>query len=56
MLGFTARYVRGEIDTDADELEDAKWCAADDLPTTFPGNISISQWLLKDFVSRNKNG
>ncbi len=53
MLGFTAQYVGGEIDTDGDELEDAKWYAVDDLPTTFPGNISISQWLLKDFVARH---
>ncbi len=53
MLGFTASYVRGEIDTTGDELEDAKWCAADDLPTTFPGNISISQWLLSDFIKRH---
>lgn len=54
MLGFTARYVSGEIDTSQDELEDARWCPADDLPRTFPGNISISQWLLQDFLSRNK--
>ena len=54
MLGFTARYVSGEIDTTADELEDAKWCPVDDMPNTFPGNISISQWLLNDFIERNK--
>lgn len=52
MLGFTAQYVAGEIDTSTDELEDAKWFAVDDLPTTFPGNISISQWLLQDFIKR----
>lgn len=56
MLGFTAQYVSGEIDTAADELEDARWCAADDLPNTFPGNISISQWLLNDFLVRKKGG
>ena len=56
MLGFTAQYVSGEISTDQDELEDAKWCPVDDLPTTFPGNISISQWLLNDFVERKKSG
>ncbi len=55
MLGFTARYVSGEIDTGSDELEDAKWCAADDLPNTFPGNISISQWLLADFIRRQRD-
>ncbi|MFT5442146.1 MAG: NAD+ diphosphatase [Myxococcota bacterium] len=54
MLGFTAQYVSGEIDTEPDELEDAKWFAVDDLPTTFPGTISISQWLLQDFIKRIK--
>jgi len=52
MLGYTAKYVSGEIDTTEDELEDAKWCHPDDMPTTFPGNISISQWLLNDFLER----
>lgn len=56
MLGFTAQYVSGEISTEQDELEDAKWCRVDDLPTTFPGNISISQWLLNDFIERKKSG
>jgi NAD+ diphosphatase len=56
MLGFTAQYVSGNIDTEADELEDANWFAVDDLPTTFPGNISISQWLLNDFIERKRGG
>ncbi len=56
MLGFTAQYVSGEIDTTDDELEDANWYAVDDLPTTFPGNISISQWLLNDFIARRHAG
>ncbi len=54
MLGYTAQYVGGEIDTEHDELEDAKWCHADDMPNTFPGNISISQWLLNDFLRRKR--
>lgn len=56
MLGFTAQYVSGEIDTTADELDDANWYAVDELPTTFPGNISISQWLLNDFIARKRGG
>jgi NAD+ diphosphatase len=56
MLGFTAQYVSGNVDTEADELEDADWFAFDDLPTTFPGNISISQWLLNDFIERKRGG
>jgi NAD+ diphosphatase len=55
MLGFTARYKSGEIDTrHDDEVEDAGWFRADDLPGTFPGNVSISQWLLNDFLERQR--
>jgi NAD+ diphosphatase len=55
MLGFTARYASGEIDTSHDdEVEDAGWFAVDELPNTFPGNISISQWLLNDFIERKR--
>ena len=53
MLGFTARYASGSVDTDHDkEMEAADFFHVDDLPTTFPGNISISQWLLEDFIKR----
>ena len=55
MLGFTARYKDGQIDTSHDdEVEDAGWFAADDLPGTFPGSVSISQWLLHDFIDRHR--
>jgi NAD+ diphosphatase len=55
MLGFTAQYVSGEIDTSHDEeIDDARWCHIDDMPNTFPGNISISQWLLNDFLDRRR--
>jgi len=51
MLGFTARYKAGEIDTSQDaEIEDAGWFRATDLPNVFPGRISISQWLLHDWI------
>jgi NAD+ diphosphatase len=53
MLGFTARYRAGEIRVDGTEIEDAGWFRADDMPMTFPGNISISQWLIRDFLVRN---
>jgi len=53
MLGFTARYRAGEIDITEDELEDAGWFTADALPAVFPGNMSISQWLIRDFVRRH---
>jgi NAD+ diphosphatase len=51
MLGFTARYKAGEIDTRHDaEIDDAGWFKATELPGVFPGRISISQWLLYDWV------
>ncbi|MDE0886609.1 MAG: NAD(+) diphosphatase [Myxococcota bacterium] len=54
MLGFTARYKSGSVDTDHDdEMEAANFFHVDNLPTTFPGEISISQWLLRDFVQRH---
>ena len=52
MLGFTAQYKAGEIDVSHDDLEAAGWYTVDELPKTFPGNISISQWLLNDFIAR----
>jgi len=54
MLGFVATYASGEIDIAADELEDAGWYDVNSLPPTFPGNVSISQWLLKDFIERHQ--
>jgi NAD+ diphosphatase len=52
MLGFTARYRAGELRVDGVELEDARWFHRDDLPMLFPGNVSISQWLIRDFLGR----
>ena len=55
MLGFTAEYLSGEVDTSHDpEMETAGFFDVNDLPHTFPGNISISQWLLNDFIDRRQ--
>ena len=57
MLGFTAKYASGEINTDHDdEMEDAQWFHVDAMPNMFPGNISISQWLIQDFMQRKRPG
>jgi NAD+ diphosphatase len=57
MLGFTAQYASGEIDTSHDpEVEQAGWFHVDRMPSTFPGNVSISQWLIRDFVERKRGG
>jgi NAD+ diphosphatase len=50
MLGFTARYRTGELRVDGVELVDARWFHRDEMPMLFPGNVSISQWLIRDFL------
>jgi NAD+ diphosphatase len=52
MLGFRAEYLSGEIVRDESEIEDARFFHVNELPKTFPGRVSISQWLLQDFVTR----
>jgi NAD+ diphosphatase len=52
MVGFTAKYAGGEIQVDRTELEDAKFFPADDMPMWFKGRISISGWLIEDFLRR----
>lgn len=55
MLGFTAQYDSGEIDTSFDaEVEQAGWFHVDAMPNMFPGRISISQWLIQDFIARKR--
>ena len=55
MLGFQAEYKSGEIEIDGVEIEDADWYSVENMPTTFAGDISISQWLIQDFINRKKN-
>lgn len=53
MLGFQADYDGGEIRLD-DELEDAAFYRYDEMPRLFPGNVSIAQWLIHDFLRRKR--
>jgi NAD+ diphosphatase len=53
MLGFRAKYDSGEIAVDGVEIERAAWFKADAMPSAFPGRVSISQWLIHDFLERN---
>ena len=53
MLGFTARYASGDIEYDGEEIIDARWFKASEMPNFFPGKMSISQWLIHDFLRRN---
>ena len=51
MLGFHAQYRSGEIVMQADEIEDARWFAFDDLPLLPPTN-SISRYLIELYLAR----
>jgi len=52
MIGFTAEYDKGEILVDKNELSDAKWFKANNLPQ-IPSSISISRRLIDWFVDNN---
>jgi len=51
MIGFTSTYVSGEIHIAEDELEDAGWFAANELPV-LPSRISISRLLINNFIKK----
>jgi NAD+ diphosphatase len=52
MIAFTARYAGGEIKADGEEIVEAKWFAADQLPN-IPGKISIARTLIDWFVAKH---
>ena len=54
MVGFTARYAGGEISIDKEEIVDAGWFTADDLPR-IPDKISIARRLIDWFVEKQRN-
>ena len=43
---------QGKIEIDGVEIESAAWYSADDMPQYPPGNVSIAQWLIQDFLVR----
>ncbi|MFN5601990.1 MAG: NAD(+) diphosphatase [Acidimicrobiaceae bacterium] len=51
MLGFTARWVSGDIVCDTTEIAEAQWYDRDDLPMIPPG-LSIARRLIDDWVYR----
>ena len=55
MLGFHAEYESGEINIQEEELSDAQWFDYDQLPNP-PAMISISGWLIQDFIDRARQG
>ena len=48
MVAFTAEYAGGEIILEEEELVDAQWFRADDLPP-YPPPMSIAHHLIEDF-------
>ncbi len=53
MLGFTAAWDHGDIEIDGDEIADAKWFDAHDLPE-IPPPISIARRLIDAWVDEIK--
>lgn len=54
MVGFTAEYKSGEIRIDEEELEDAGWFSADDLPV-IPHGFTIARQLIDWFTASQEN-
>lgn len=56
MIGFTADYAGGEIEPQAEEIEDAGWYRVDALPDLPPG-VSIARAMIDAFVAEHgRNG
>ncbi len=53
MIGFVATWLSGEIRVDGEEIVDAKWFKADELPE-IPPPLSIARRLIDDWVMRQK--
>ncbi|HYF84188.1 MAG TPA: NAD(+) diphosphatase [Clostridia bacterium] len=51
MLGFTAEHESGEIQIGEDEIVDARWFSADEIPN-IPGKLSISRKLIDWFLEK----
>lgn len=51
MVAFTAEYHSGEITVEEEEIEEAGWFTAGELPDV-PSPMSISRRLIDDFVAR----
>ncbi len=54
MLGYQARYESGEIAIDGEEIVEAGWFKAEEMPGLFRGDFSIAQWMIRDFLARHR--
>lgn len=52
MVGFTARYARGDIVLDPVEIEDARWFSRESMPK-LPSTMSIARKLIDNFLLRH---
>lgn len=50
MIGFTAEYESGMIQVDGDEITDARWFTADELPS-HPSRMSIAGELIEWYIN-----
>lgn len=50
MIGFTARWISGELRPDPTEIVDAGWYSADDLPPAPIGGMSIAGWMMQAWL------
>ena len=53
MIGFTADWAGGEIRVDGEEILEADWFRAGNMPQ-LPGPYSIARELIDDFLARYK--
>ncbi len=51
MVGFTAKYLGGEIRLQEGEITDARWFSRENLPR-IPGKVSIARALIDWFIAR----
>jgi len=53
MVAYTAEYQSGEIRVDGEEIEEAAWFSAEEIPQRIPRKVSISRKLIDWFLNRN---
>jgi NAD+ diphosphatase len=51
MIGFTASYVAGEIQPQADEIVEAAWFSRHGKLPNLPGKLSIARKLIDSFLA-----
>lgn len=53
MIGFTAVYASGQIESDNEEILDVGWFSVKHLPAKLPGKISIARRLIDSFLEKH---